>query len=86
MTANSDTRGQPPKVARGAVRFEYCVAEVVDGVSGLVAAVSGPLGGCALDWMVKRVHSACPILPRFSLHLSGALGSCSLKYHERPER
>jgi hypothetical protein len=29
MTASSDTRGQPPEVARGAVRFEYCVAEVV---------------------------------------------------------
>jgi hypothetical protein len=26
-----------------------CVAGVVDGVSGLVAAVSGPLGGCASD-------------------------------------
>jgi|RhiMetdeSRZDD1v2_1073273.scaffolds.fasta_scaffold340873_2 hypothetical protein len=26
-----------------------CLAEVVDGVSGLVAAVSGPLGGCASD-------------------------------------
>src|SRR6266508_5634404 len=26
-----------------------CVAEVVDGVSGLAAAVSGPLGGCASD-------------------------------------
>ena len=29
MTASSDTRGQPPEVARGAVRFEYCVAELV---------------------------------------------------------
>jgi hypothetical protein len=26
-----------------------CLAEHVDGVSGLVAAVSGPLGGCASD-------------------------------------
>ena len=26
-----------------------CVAGHVDGVSGLVAAVSGPLGGCASD-------------------------------------
>ncbi len=27
----------------------HCLAGVVDGVSGLVAAVSGPLGGCASD-------------------------------------
>jgi hypothetical protein len=33
MTASSDTRGQPPEGARGAVRFEYCVAEVVTGAA-----------------------------------------------------
>jgi hypothetical protein len=30
------------------------LAGVTDGVSGLVAAVSRPLGGCALQMMVKR--------------------------------
>ena len=31
------------------LRETDCVAGHVDGVSGLVAAVSGPLGGCASD-------------------------------------
>jgi len=33
----------------GGPRETDCVAGHVDGVSGLVAAVSGPLGGCASD-------------------------------------
>jgi hypothetical protein len=41
-------REWPTETVRGSQRPD-CVAGVVDGVSGLVAAVSGPLGGCASD-------------------------------------
>jgi hypothetical protein len=41
-------REWPTETVRGSQRPD-CVAGVVDGVSGLVATVSGPLGGCASD-------------------------------------
>jgi hypothetical protein len=36
-------------LAEPALAETDCVTGYVDGVSGLVAAVSGPLGGCASD-------------------------------------